>query len=98
MHTLWRGAIRLTTPMLFALGVVFVFGLGGLTGLYLADIPQDIYLHDTYFVVGHFHLIMAAAVFLGSFAGLYFWFPKLFGKQLSELLGKWHFGLTFPTL
>ena len=98
LHTIWRGAIRLDTPMLFALGVVFVFGLGGLTGLYLADIPQDIYLHDTYFVVGHFHLIMAAAVFLGSFAGLYFWFPKLFGKQLSERLGKWHFWLTFPTL
>ena len=68
MGTVWRGALRLTTPMLFALGVVFVFGLGGFTGLFLADIPPDMYLHDTYFVVGHFHLTMAAAVFLGAFA------------------------------
>jgi cytochrome c oxidase subunit 1 len=95
MHTLWRGAIRLTVPMLFALGVVFVFGLGGLSGLYLADIPQDVYLHDTYFVVGHFHLIMAAAVFLGSFAAIYFWFPKMYGKQLNATLGKLHFWFSF---
>ena len=94
LHTLWKGSIRLTVPMLFALGVVFVFGLGGLTGLYLADIPQDLYLHDTYFVVGHFHLTMAAAVFLGSFAAIYFWFPKMFGKQMSPTLGKLHFWLT----
>ena len=98
MHTLWRGAIRLTVPMLFALGVLFVFGIGGLTGLFLADIPQDVYLHDTFFVVGHFHLIMAAAVFLGSFAAIYFWFPKMFGRTMSSALGKWHFALTFPTL
>ena len=98
MHTLWRGAIRLTVPMLFALGVLFVFGVGGLTGLFLADVPQDVYLHDTFFVVGHFHLIMAAAVFLGSFAAIYFWFPKMFGRTMSPALGKWHFALTFPTL
>ncbi len=98
MHTLWRGAIRLTVPMLFALGVLFVFGVGGLTGLFLADIPQDVYLHDTYFVVGHFHLIMAAAVFLGSFAAIYFWFPKMFGRQMSRTLGTIHFALTLPTL
>jgi cytochrome c oxidase subunit 1 len=77
--------------MLFALGVFFVFGLGGLTGLYLADIPQDLYLHDTYFVVGHFHLTMAAAVFLGSFASIYFWFPKMFGRMFNSTLGKLHF-------
>jgi len=98
MHTLWKGAIRLTVPMLFALGVVFVFGVGGLTGLYLADIPQDVYLHDTYFVVGHFHLIMAAAVFLGSFAGIYFWFPKMFGRTMNATLGKLHFWLSFVPL
>ena len=68
LATIWRGKMQLKVPMLFTLGVVFVFGLGGLTGLYLADIPQDFYLHDTYFVVGHFHLTMAAAVFIGSFA------------------------------
>jgi cytochrome c oxidase subunit 1 len=98
MHTLWKGAIRLTVPMLFTLGVLFVFGVGGLTGLFLADIPQDVYLHDTYFVVGHFHLIMAAAVFLGSFAAIYFWFPKMFGKTMSQQLGVWHFALTLPPL
>ena len=98
MHTLWRGAIQLTVPMLFSLGVLFVFGVGGLTGLFLADIPQDVYLHDTFFVVGHFHLIMAAAVFLGSFAAIYFWFPKMFGRTLSPTLGRWHFWLTFPPL
>jgi cytochrome c oxidase subunit 1 len=98
LHTLWKGAIRLTVPMLFALGVVFVFGVGGFTGLYLADIPQDVYLHDTFFVVGHFHLIMAAAVFFASFAGIYFWFPKMFGRMMSSALGKWHFWLTFVPL
>jgi cytochrome c oxidase subunit 1 len=98
IHTLWRGSIRLTSPMLFTLGVLFVFGVGGLTGLYLADIPQDVYLHDTYFVVGHFHLIMAAAVFLASFAAIYFWFPKMFGRLMSERLGKIHFWMTFVPL
>ena len=91
LHTIWKGRLQLTTPMLFTLGLIFVFGLGGLTGLYLADIPQDIYLHDTYFVVGHFHLTMAAAVFLGSFASIYFWFPKMFGRDFNHTLGKLHF-------
>ncbi len=95
MKTVWKGSMRLTSPMLFSLGVVFVFGVGGLTGLYLADIPQDLYLHDTYFVVGHFHMTMAAAVFLGSFASIYFWFPKMFGRQFSEGLAKLHFWLSF---
>jgi cytochrome c oxidase subunit 1 len=98
MHTLWKGAIRLTVPMLFALGVLFVFGVGGLTGLFLADIPQDVYLHDTFFVVGHFHLIMGAAVFLGSFAAIYFWFPKMFGRLMSAPLGKIHFWLSLPPI
>ena len=70
--------------MLFALGLVFVFGLGGLTGLFLADIAADLYLHDTIFVVGHFHLIMAAALLLASFAAIYFWFPKMFGRMMNE--------------
>ena len=67
--------------MLFALGMVFAFGIGGLTGLFLADIVADLYLHDTKFVVGHFHLIMAAALLLASFAAVYFWFPKMFGRH-----------------
>jgi cytochrome c oxidase subunit I len=90
--TLWRGSIRLTVPMLFSLGAVFVFGAGGLTGLYLGAITTDIHLHDSMWVVGHFHLIMAAATFLGSFAAIYYWFPKMFGRELSRPLGLVHFG------
>ncbi|HEX5012351.1 MAG TPA: cbb3-type cytochrome c oxidase subunit I [Planctomycetota bacterium] len=98
LHTLWRGNLRFTTPMLFSMGVIFVFGLGGLTGIYLATISTDIYLHDTYFVVGHFHLTMAASSLFGAFAGTYFWFPKMFGKMLSERLGKLHFWATIIPL
>ena len=91
LHTIWKGSVRLTVPMLFALGTVFVFGLGGLTGLFLGTISTDLYLHDTMFVVGHFHLTMAAAAFLASFAAIYFWFPKMFGRNMNQSLGKWHF-------
>jgi cytochrome c oxidase subunit 1 len=91
LHTMWKGSNRFPSPMLFALGTVFVFGLGGLTGLYLGTIMTDIYLHDTMWVVGHFHLTMAAAAFLGSFSALYFWFPKMFGRQMHEGLSKAHF-------
>ncbi len=94
LGTIWKGSIRFHTPMLFALGVVFVFGLGGLTGLYLATVSTDLYLHDTYFVVGHFHYTMAASVLLGGFAGTYFWFPKMFGRMMNEKLGKIHFWIT----
>ena len=94
LGTLWKGSIRFTSPMLFSLGVVFVFGLGGLTGLYLASTSIDLYLHDTYFVVGHFHYTMAASVLLGGFAGIYFWMPKMYGRMMNETLGKWHFWLT----
>jgi cytochrome c oxidase subunit 1 len=94
MHTLWQGRIRLTAPMLFTIGVFFVFGLGGLTGLYLGTISTDLYLHDTYFVVGHFHLIMAAALLLAAFAAITFWFPKMFGRMMNETLGRIHFFLT----
>jgi cytochrome c oxidase subunit 1 len=98
LATLWRGAARMATPMLFCLGLVFTFGIGGLTGLFLADIVADMYLHDSYFVVGHFHLIMAAALLLSSFAAVYFWFPKMFGRMMSERLGKLHFWPTFVSL
>lgn len=94
LGTIWKGSIRFHTPMLFSLGVVFVFGLGGLTGLYLATVSTDLYLHDTYFVVGHFHYTMAASVLLGGFAGTYFWFPKMYGRMLNETLGKWHFWIS----
>ena len=100
LNTIWRGSLRLQVPMLFALGMVFVFGAGGLTGLLLGTISTDIYLHDTMYVVGHFHLTMAAASFLGSFAALYFWFPKMYGKETDETLGKIHFwgSVVFITL
>ena len=94
LGTIWRGTIKFDTPMLFSLGIVFVFGLGGLTGLYLGTVTTDLYLHDTYFVVGHFHYTMAASVLFGSFAAIYFWMPKMFGKMLNETWGKIHFWLT----
>jgi len=91
LFTIWKGSIRFTTPMLFALGTMFVFGVGGLTGLFLGDISMDLYLHDTMFVVGHFHFTMAAASFMGAMTGLYFWLPKIYGRKLDERLGKVHF-------
>jgi cytochrome c oxidase subunit 1 len=94
LHTIWKGSNRLSTPMLFTLGVVWVFAIGGLTGIYLATISTDLYLHDTMFVVGHFHFTMAAASFLASFAAIYFWFPKMFGRRLHEGLGRAHFWIS----
>ena len=94
LGTIWRGSIRFDSPMLFSLGVVFVFGLGGLTGLYLGTVTTDLYLHDTYFVVGHFHYTMAASVLLGGFAGIYFWMPKMFGVMMNEVIAKVHFWIT----
>jgi cytochrome c oxidase subunit I len=98
LGTIWRGALRLQTPMLFCLGLLFTFAIGGLTGLFLADVVADMYLHDTYFVVGHFHLIMAAALLFASFAAVYFWYPKMFGRMMSERLGKLHFWPTFVAI
>jgi cytochrome c oxidase subunit 1 len=98
LGTIWRGSSRMSSPMLFSLGLVFTFGSGGLTGLFLADIVTDMYLHDTFFVVGHFHLIMAAAVLLASFAAIHYWFPKMFGRMMHEGAAKVHFWLTIVTL
>lgn len=95
LGTLWRGSIVFNVPMYFTLGTVFTFGLGGLTGLHLGAVATNVLLHNTYFVVGHFHLTMAVAALLGSFAGVYFWFPKMFGRMMSERLGKIHFWMTF---
>jgi cytochrome c oxidase subunit 1 len=90
LMTLWRGSVRLTAPMVAVLGTMVVFGLGGITGLALGAVATDIPLHATMWVVGHFHLTMAAASFLAVFAGLYFWFPKMFGRQLHQGLAKAH--------
>jgi cytochrome c oxidase subunit 1 len=95
LGTLWGGQIRFTTPMLYAIGFVSLFVSGGITGLFLGQTSVDIQLHDTYFVVGHFHLIMGVAAIFGMFAGTYFWFPKMFGRMMNESLGKLHFWLTF---
>ncbi|ADO68152.1 cytochrome c oxidase subunit I [Stigmatella aurantiaca] len=90
LMTLWQGSVRLTAPMLAALGAMGVFGLGGITGLTLGAVATDIPLHATLWVVGHFHLTMGAASFLATFAGLYFWFPKMFGRMWHEGLAKAH--------
>jgi cytochrome c oxidase subunit 1 len=98
LGTMWKGSIHFTSPMLFSIGVIWVFGLGGLTGLYNATITADIYLHDTMFVVGHFHYTLAASVMFGSFAAIYFWFPRMFGRKLDSRLGKIHFWGTFISI
>ena len=89
--SLWGGSIRFNTPMLFALSFLPMFGIGGLTGLPLGVAASDIFLHDTYYVIGHFHYVVAPGTLFALFAGIYYWFPKLTGKQLSEGLGKLHF-------
>jgi cytochrome c oxidase subunit 1 len=85
---------RMATPMLFALGFVSFFIAGGLTGPILAQPILDEYLHNTFFVIAHFHLIMSMAAVFGLFCGIYYWYPLLFGRRLSETLGRWHFWLT----
>ncbi len=92
--TLWRGNIRLTVPMLFAIGFIFTFTHGGLTGLFLGNVTVDLPLSDTYFVVGHFHMVMGVSPVLVVFGAIYHWFPKITGKMFNETLGKWHFWLT----
>jgi len=93
--TLWGGRIQFTTAMLFALGFVSLFVTGGISGIFLGQPALDLYFHDTYFVVGHFHMIMGVAAIFGMFAGTFYWFPKMFGRMMNETLGKIHFYLTF---
>ena len=92
--TLWKGNIKLTVPMLFAIGFIFTFTHGGLTGLFLGNVTVDLPLSDTYFVIGHFHLVMGVSPILVIFAALYHWYPKLTGKMFNERLGQLHFWCT----
>jgi cytochrome c oxidase subunit 1 len=93
--TLWHGSIEFTTPMMYAVGMVALFTIGGLSGIFLAMIPVDWQLSDTYFVVAHIHFVFVGGSTMGIFAGIYYWFPKMTGRMLNETLGKWSFWLMF---
>jgi cytochrome c oxidase subunit 1 len=94
LTTLWKGSLVLTPAMLFAIGLVSTFITGGVTGIILADSALDIMLHDTYFVVAHFHIVMGMSAVFGMFAGVYHWFPKMFGRMMNTRLGYAHFWVT----
>jgi cytochrome c oxidase subunit 1 len=92
--TMWKGSMTFETPMLFACGFIFVFSMGGFTGLVLAIVPVDIQLQDTYYVVAHFHYVLVAGSLFALFGGVYYWMPKWTGRMYDEALGKWHFWLS----
>ncbi|MFN5425054.1 MAG: cbb3-type cytochrome c oxidase subunit I [Bacteroidota bacterium] len=94
LTTLWRGSIHFTPGMLFAIGFVSLFISGGLTGIWLGNSAIDIHLHDTYFVIAHFHIVMGVASMFGMFAGIYHWYPKMYGRYMNNTLGYMHFWIT----
>src|SRR5262249_5140044 len=89
------GSLHFTPAMLFAIGFVSLFISGGLTGIFLGNAPIDMHVHDTYFIVAHFHLVMGVAAFFGMFAGIYHWFPKMFGRYMNSTFAYLHFWITF---
>ncbi|MHB1920753.1 MAG: cytochrome c oxidase subunit I [Chitinophagaceae bacterium] len=95
LATIWKSSLRFNPPSLFALGFVSLFISGGLTGIWLGNSALDLDLHDTYFVIAHFHLVMGVSAFFGMFAGIYHWFPKMFGRFMNQTLGFIHFWITF---
>ena len=95
LATLWKGVLTMDTPMLFALGFVTMFTLGGISGVMLALVPLDIYVSDTYFIVAHIHYVLFGGSVFTIFAGIYYWFPKMTGRMYNERLGRWHFWSTF---
>ncbi len=98
LGTLWGGNIRFTLPMLNSLAFVALFVIGGLSGIYMASSPVDIFIHDTYFIVAHIHYVVFGGSIFGIFAGIYYWFPKMFGRHMNEALGKIHFWITFVAM
>jgi len=98
LGTIWGGNIQYTTAMLFALSFVMMFIIGGLSGIFMAATPVDIFIHDTYFIVAHFHYVLFAGTAMAVFGAIYFWFPKMFGRMMNETMGKIHFFFTFVFL